>query len=178
MDEGRIGLSSEVAQARVGSGVPIVVLGCRPVHGSLGELRGALGRRVNAARERWRRGGTWLLVSGGRTWDGVVEADAMRDALVRLGVPGSSIVRERCSLTTRDNARRSAALLQRLGVGTLTLVTCAWHMRRASAFFRCEGLAVEALPVDGPPVTSSQHCVRSGHEWLSMWLHAGGERGG
>jgi uncharacterized SAM-binding protein YcdF (DUF218 family) len=111
-----------------------------------------------------------VIVSGGRTWGGVVEADAMRDELVRGGVPAATVVRERCSLTTRDNARLTARLLGRFGADGLTLVTCEWHMPRASALFRREGLVVAARPVPSPSAPPLARCYRAGHEWVSATL--------
>jgi uncharacterized SAM-binding protein YcdF (DUF218 family) len=95
----------------------------------------------------------------------------MAEELVSSGVPPKSIVRERCSLTTPDNARLSGRLLRRLGATRLTLVTCAWHMARAAELFRQEGLEVDLLPAgapDGPPLV---RWYRAGHEWVSMRLH-------
>jgi uncharacterized SAM-binding protein YcdF (DUF218 family) len=101
----------------------------------------------------------------------VVEADAMREELVRSGVASSRVVRERCSLTTWDNARLSAALLRRFGVGRITLVTCEWHIARAAAFFRGEGLSVDPLPVTSPSIPPLARWVRTSHEWVSLRLH-------
>ena len=97
-----------------------MVLGCgfRAAPGG-GIAEGALGRRVAAAARAYReRGepGVPVVASGGRRWDGVTEADAMAAELERLGVPAEAIVRERCSLSTRDNARFSAAALARRGI--------------------------------------------------------------
>jgi uncharacterized SAM-binding protein YcdF (DUF218 family) len=102
----------------------------------------------------------------------MVEADAMADDLVRAGVSQRSIVRERCSLTTPDNARLSGRLLRRLGARRITLVTCEWHMARAAQLFRQEGLEVDALPATTPEVTTLVRWYRAGHEWASARLHA------
>ena len=105
-------------------------------------------------------------------WDGEIEADAMADELVLAGVPRGAIVRERCSLTTRDNARFSAALLGRLGVDRVTVVTCDWHLPRAAQFFRAEGLAVEGVAAVAPRAPSVKRWVRGGHEWVSSHVDA------
>jgi uncharacterized SAM-binding protein YcdF (DUF218 family) len=102
----------------------------------------------------------------------VVEADAMRDDLVRAGVPAASVVRERCSLTTDDNARFVVALLRRLEVARITLVTCDWHMPRAAALFRQQGVSVEVIPVASPAVGPLTRWYRAGHEWVSARMHA------
>ena len=128
----------------------IVVLGCRVVWTG-GQLEGAAGRRVSAAAEAFGREKCPVIVaSGGRVWDEVVEADAMCDALVRLGVPKERVVRERCSHTTRGNARFTSALLSRMGIEQVLLVTCDWHTARASAVFREYGVRLEVSPAPSP----------------------------
>jgi uncharacterized SAM-binding protein YcdF (DUF218 family) len=137
----------------------IVALGCRVTHDAEGRLAGALGRRVHVAAQEYERraarGGAALVVvaSGGRRWDGEVEADAMARELVVLGVPEGAIVRERLSLSTPDNARFAAEALSRRGIGRATVVTCAWHLPRAEALFRRSGLQVDGVGagVDGAP---------------------------
>jgi uncharacterized SAM-binding protein YcdF (DUF218 family) len=56
---------------------------------------------------------------------------------------------EPASKTTWENAAFSAAMLRREGIGTVLLVTHAWHMRRALIAFRAVGLT--ALPAPLPP---------------------------
>ena len=97
----------------------------------------------------------------------------MREELLRAGVPSSQVVRERCSLTTRDNARLTASILRRFEPGVVTLVTCEWHMRRAAALFRREGLVVDLLAVPSPPAAPLARCYRAGHEWVSATLDVG-----
>jgi uncharacterized SAM-binding protein YcdF (DUF218 family) len=145
----------------------IVVLGCRVVLGASHEpLRlqpSALQRRVEMGARTYRtylaRGDarTVVVVSGGRRWGDVVEADAMAQELVARGVPERAIVRERCSLSTRENAHFTAEVLARRGTRGATLVTCSWHMARALAVFSLAGLEVEAVAArDGeqPPWSS------------------------
>jgi uncharacterized SAM-binding protein YcdF (DUF218 family) len=137
------------------SDVTIVVLGCRP--GRAGVLRGAAKRRVDTAARRFHElGGVATIVcSGGRAWEGLVEADAFARGLVEAGVPSSRIVRERCSMSTVDNARYATALWARRALGayedrTVFLVTCEWHMRRAKKHFASEGLEVIGVPAKRP----------------------------
>lgn len=54
--------------------------------------------------------------------------------------------REERSTNTMENARFSAALLRREGIGRVLLVTHGWHMRRALAAFRASGLTVLPAP--------------------------------
>ena len=103
-------------------------------------------------------------MSGGSTWNGVVEADAMADELVLGGVPRDAIVRDRLSLTTRDNARYSAIALKRRGHDAALLVTCAWHLPRATHAFEREGIRVVGHPVSGPEITLPKRLWRSWRE--------------
>jgi len=129
----------------------VVVLGCALGRDeSSGKLAGALGRRVRQAAGEWERTRgereedrpRVIIVSGGRAWDGEVEADAMEEGLVALGVPRALVVRERASLDTRDNARFTAALCARRGIGRVAIVTCGWHLSRARLHFEAVGLEV------------------------------------
>ena len=131
--------------------IALVVLGCvvRRSGGHVtGLADGALRRRVVRAAREWPGAGDRaevppvVIASGGRAWEGIVEADAMADALVALGVPAGAVVRERASFTTRENALFTAALCARRGIGKVALVTCVWHLRRASKLFEAHGLEV------------------------------------
>jgi uncharacterized SAM-binding protein YcdF (DUF218 family) len=146
----------------------IVVLGCRVAWTERGQLEGALGRRVRAAAEAFEREKCAVLIaSGGRVWDEVVEADAMGDAIVRLGIPKERVLRERCSHTTRGNAQFTSALLLRIGIDEIVLVTCDWHTPRASALFRRFGIRIERVPAPSPPARLLTRAWRWGRERLA-----------
>ena len=144
----------------------VCVLGCRS--GSA-----ALARRAEAAAETYRaRGATLAVACGGRSWAGIVEADELSRRLVAGGVPEATVVRERCSLDTRDNARFAAALLRRRGLSRVILVTCSWHLPRAERAFRAAGLEVEGVGVEPPSATLLQRLYRRERERLSSWNDA------
>ncbi len=144
----------------------VVILGCRVRRAPDGGLDGALGRRVAAgaafARER---GATRIVVAGGKPWRGVIEADAMADALARQGLSG--VVRERRSWSTRQNAENTAMLL---GPCRVALVTCAWHMARASGLFCAHGFDVVPVPAHGPPPGFVRGALRWGKERFAAAL--------
>jgi uncharacterized SAM-binding protein YcdF (DUF218 family) len=160
----------------------IVVLGCRAVVDPSGRLApGALARRVDAASrlyldlaglDRTPRDPAMLVVaSGGRRWGNVVEADAMAHELRLRGVPEGAIVRERCSLTTRDNARFVAEALARNGSRAALVVTCSWHMPRALALFTRAGMEVEPFPASAEEGGSRRHRVwRWVREGFLTWV--------
>jgi cyclophilin family peptidyl-prolyl cis-trans isomerase/uncharacterized SAM-binding protein YcdF (DUF218 family) len=132
----------------------VVVLGCRIASDAGASLGGAAGRRARAAAAAARaRGAAVVVAAGGRAWacpGGArrVEADALAEELVRAGVDRGAVVRERRSRNTRENARFAARMLADRGVTRAVLVTCAWHMPRAAALFRAEGLEVEVWAAD------------------------------
>lgn len=84
-------------------------------------------------------GGAWPL-------DRVPESELMRVVMAEYGVP----VRwtESTSLTTWDNAYNLAELLHVQGVLNITLVTQAFHMRRAQTVFENAGFQVLPAPTD------------------------------
>jgi cyclophilin family peptidyl-prolyl cis-trans isomerase/uncharacterized SAM-binding protein YcdF (DUF218 family) len=157
----------------------IVVLGCGVALDGWGHLRpGALGGRLDAAARLYAaRGGkrTLVVVSGGRRWKGGVEADVMARELARRGVPEPAIVRERCSLSTRENARFSRDLLVRGARGgePVALVTCDWHMPRASALFRRAGFVVEPVPATGRSTPWRTRAWQRVRERVLRWLVLG-----
>jgi uncharacterized SAM-binding protein YcdF (DUF218 family) len=75
-----------------------------------------------------------------------VGADDMRDLLVELGVPPQSLLLERDSRTTYENAVNCARILREKGLTHILLVTSALHLKRATALFRHQGLDVTPVP--------------------------------
>jgi uncharacterized SAM-binding protein YcdF (DUF218 family) len=110
-----------------------------------------------------------VIASGGRRWSTVVEADAIARELTRLGVPARLVVRERSSLSTRDNARFAAAALARRGIARATVVTCAWHLPRAVALFRREGMEVDGFAVNPGSSPWARRLWRWGRERVLTW---------
>ncbi len=147
----------------------LVLLGCRI--GRNGALLGAARRRAARAAEAWREGcAPVIVVSGGRRWGGVTEADALRHQLLSDGVPDRALVLERQSLSTRENARYTADLLRTRSATRIGVVSCDWHLPRAVSAFRRHGLDAVGLPAESPPVGRLQHWYRHGRERLSWVL--------
>ncbi len=145
----------------------IVVVGA-PLAAS-GGLSSVGEERVRAGVDLWRRGLAPLLcMSGGgpgRIRDGAArEADVMAARARELGVPETALRVERDSLSTADNARRSAALLAADGCHRVWLVSQPFHTRRARLWFRRAGF--EALAwYDDDSVQFSR--PRSGLAWVA-----------
>lgn len=103
--------------------------------------------RMRAAAALHRRSGLPLLVTGGALGehDPPVAVLMARSFAEDFGVPVRWV--EPAAMDTRDNAELSAALLRREGIGTVHVVTHAWHMRRALAAFARAGLVGVPAPV-------------------------------
>lgn len=126
----------------------ICVLGCRP--GSA-----ALARRARAARDAFvSKQATLIVTCGGADAKGRVEADELARMLADGGIPDDAILRERTSRDTRENALHAKKLLDARGVTKIVLVTCSWHLPRATKLFARAGLRV-VEGVGAPPPNPS-----------------------
>jgi uncharacterized SAM-binding protein YcdF (DUF218 family) len=122
--------------------------------GPLTLMRLRYGARVQVAT------GLPVLVSGGTLPTGSVPvAEAMRAILAdEFHLP--EVWAEDRSQDTWENARYSAEILGRQGVGRVLLVTHAWHMDRSRAAFERAGLEVVPAPTG--------FTERPGLEWGNM----------
>ncbi len=125
-----------------------------------------------------------IVATGGGKENGDTEAGLMRDILGVMGVPADAVVLENKSLNTYDNARFTAPLLREHRWDKVLLVTSAFHMRRAVATFRAEGIEVIAAPTDhqtGPVMPALGDWLPSHtglnlttyalHEWLGYQVY-------
>jgi uncharacterized SAM-binding protein YcdF (DUF218 family) len=145
----------------------LVLLGCRVAREG---LPGPAARRVARAAAAYHEGqSARIVVSGGRAWAGLVEADVLAAALEAQGVPRSALMLERASLSTLENARWSAPLLAEFGARTVGIVSCDWHLARALWCFRRAGVTAEAVPAPSPPVPALRRSLRGVKE-RGAWL--------
>jgi len=151
----------------------IVVLGHRPpldAHGLEYETRA----RVDRGLQLFLAGrAPWLLFSGGPSTEEAIEADVMAQYAAQHGARASSILRERASTDTIENARMSVALLRdRLALSRrprVVLVTSDYHIDRASRLFRCAGAEVigEGVPLE---LTRAERKKRERSErWVKLY---------
>lgn len=96
---------------------------------------------------------------------GLSEGEITRRLMTDLGFPPDAFVYEERSRTTFENARYTAEAFG--GDGPWLLVTSAFHMPRAVAVFRAQGVEVLPYPVDWrAPKVDATRLVRSGAERL------------
>ena len=105
--------------------------------------------RTFAGLQLWQQRGTAseIIVSGGG-FGSVKEADLMAFILRQAGVPAESLLLERMSNTTAENAEGVHVLMAEHADKHIYLVTSALHMPRARATFESAGMIVCPWPVD------------------------------
>jgi uncharacterized SAM-binding protein YcdF (DUF218 family)/lysophospholipase L1-like esterase len=124
----------------------IVVLGAGVIGPCVPNDNGV--RRVLHGARLWREGrARTLLITGGTAEGPCPVAAAMARLAMDIGIPESNIVIESVSLSTHENAQRSATVLRGLGIRRVLLVTDMLHMPRAQASFEHYGLDVQRSPV-------------------------------
>ena len=103
-------------------------------------------RSVYAVRA-WREGG-WrvVLISGGSSSGVEPAAERMGEFMMSQGIPVSLIRAETESHSTRENALKSKAILDKLP-GRKVLMTSDYHMFRATRVFRKAGIEIEPRPL-------------------------------
>lgn len=147
----------------------LVLLGCRVVGPAA--LSPTSERRAQAALQAFRDGrSSHILTCGGKAWAGVREADALCAYLIEREVPIGAVERELWSHSTRQNAHYAAQVLLPRGMRRVGLVTCDWHMPRATRCFEGAGFEVEPFPALTPPTPLGVTLKRELRERLAFAL--------
>lgn len=125
-----------------------------------------------------------ILVSGGVIRPGAPSLASLMTRSLREDFGLSPRWQEDRSRDTWQNAADTAAIMRQAGVGTVYLVTHAWHMRRALIAFRAAGLRAVAAPVEidrrpGPEletllprISAWRESYYALHEWLGCAWYA------
>lgn len=100
-------------------------------------------RRIDAAAALWHEGkASWLLVSGDNRHKDYNEPAAMRQALMRKGVPSSAIFCDYAGFTTLDSVVRARDVF---GEDRIIIVSQAFHNQRAIYLAQHYGIDAIAL---------------------------------
>lgn len=103
-----------------------------------------------------------LLIFAGAAKDktGPSNAEVMKRQAVASGVPANAILTEETSVNTSENADNVKRIIDDRGIGSVIVVTSAYHQRRAGLEFgRAAG---ESVKVFNKPVQSDQ-------QWSPLW---------
>jgi uncharacterized SAM-binding protein YcdF (DUF218 family) len=166
----------------------VIVLGgglAQPAH------MGPTGDRVTQAARLWHANKVQAVIvsSGNLPWEppeSVAEADLAVELLQGYGVPPSSIIVDRKSRNTRENAINVAVIWRERHFHSGLLVTSATHMPRALASFRKVGLDMTPWPADFrghsyplvnsifdllPDASALQKTTTAIKEWLGLTVY-------
>ena len=135
------------AEANNAQAVVLLSAGSRTVRAAGGRLtmitQPTALRALETARVYQLLGDPVVIVSGGVTDPApgsLPESEAMRLAMIALGVPAERIVGESESKNTHDEAVVLKRMLRERGIVRFVLVTSPLHMRRSLATFASQGL--------------------------------------
>ncbi len=103
-----------------------------------------------------------LLVFSGAAADkaGPSNAEAMKRQALDAGVPAAAILLDETSQTTKQNADNSIALFTQRHIGSVILVTSAYHQRRAGLEFGQRA---------GGTIKIVNHPVSTDNQWSALW---------
>jgi SanA protein len=109
---------------------------------------------------------TRILASGGYTAGRFSEPEAIRDELVRRGVPADAVELDH----TGTNTRATIATLRRLGIDGAVAVSSPYHLPRIAAEARRQGVALttSAAPKAGGRRRYLRHTLR---EIPAIWWY-------
>ncbi len=125
-----------------------------------------LSRVAEAVREYERGVAPRLILSGGSTDHGYVEAQVMARAAEALGVPASSIFPEPEALDTIHNACNSTRIMKDHGWRSAEVVSSPSHLPRAGLIFSREPLEWHLHPA--PPLEPQSVFAHDGTEALEI----------
>lgn len=148
----------------------IIVLGAQVKED--GTLSLQLQWRLDAAVKAWQARPCWIVTCGARgSNEPIEEAYAMRDYLIRQGIPAQWILTDAESYNTRQNIDNAVALLADKDVQRVAIVTSDYHVPRAMALAEDAGLEATGIPAPtklGLRFWLKNH-GREGLAWIKYW---------
>lgn len=146
----------------------IVVLGAQVK--ADGSLSLQLQWRLDAALEAWEKRNVSIVTCGAQgSNEPAPEAYVMRDYLVAKGVPEDMILTDAESFNTRQNIHHAAELLQRQEIASVLIVTSDYHLPRAMALAKDEGLVATGLGAETLPQYWIKNYGRESLAWIKYW---------
>ena len=151
----------------------IVVLGAGVSRGCTPDFH-SVRRTVHAARLFRQGRAPVILFTGGRPpHRSCAIADAMAGLARELGVPAESILVERVSSTTWENAVEASKILGPRGIRKVLLISDSLHMRRGEACLRRFGFDVlrDAVPTEIAYYDGADLMKDAIHEYVGFWYY-------
>ena len=126
--------------------------------------------RLQAALDAYRAAPALVVVSGGKGSDEPrPEGEVMRDWLVANGVPEQDILVDNKSTNTNQNIRHAASLLADKDVKQVCVITSDYHLPRALAIARDEGLLVSGIGSPCKQEYWAKNHFREALAWVKYW---------
>ncbi len=148
-----------------------IVLGAAQWNGSPSPV---LRARLDHAFELYRRGlvGQIILTGGVGQGDTVSEAAAGKEYLVQRGLPAEVLLTEETGTTTFESMEHAAELARLNAVGSVLVVSDAFHMLRSLKIARDLGLTAYGAPTPTSPIAGNRleearFIVREGWAYLA-----------
>lgn len=116
-----------------------------------------------------------VIVGGNGTFknDDIQEAEFLRNYLLNTGLDSADVLIESQSRNTYENALHAAGMFElQSNRSSFLLITSAYHLRRAGACFRKQGLETTLYATDrmaGPRKCGLSHCLLPSAETLFRW---------
>lgn len=149
-----------------------LVLGCAP-HMASGRINHYFLYRLQAAAELWKTGKIRvLIVSGDNSLKNYNEPQAMKDALIELGVPADRIICDYAGLRTLDSVVRAREIFH---ADRIVIVSQEYHNARAlalSSHYDIDAVALNARNIVGPARRANWLRERAAriNMLLDLWL--------
>lgn len=131
-----------------------------------------LGYRLETALKAYNENPCIIVTCGAKGSDEpMAEADFMKDWLVEKGVPEEMILTENSSFNTRENIENAIALLKDRGTTKALIVTSDYHLPRAMALAKDQGMAATGLgsPCKNDIMNWSRNHFRETLAWCKYW---------
>lgn len=126
--------------------------------------------RLDAAYKAWEKSPCPIVTCGAQGGDEPApEGVVMKDYLIGLGVPPEQVLVDDASFNTRQNIRQAAALLEDRGAETVLIVTSDYHLPRAMALAKDEGLQATGLGSPTKPEYWIKNHAREALSWMKYW---------
>lgn len=147
----------------------IIVLGAQILLS--GEPNTQLEWRLDAAFEAWSLKQVPVVVCGAQGHDEPMpEATAMKNYLVRKGIPAEMIYEDPASYNTNQNLRNAAEILDRLTrIRKVLIVTSDYHVARAMALAGDLGFEAAGLGSPCKPEYWLKNHTREALAWVKYW---------
>ena len=154
----------------VGEYDAIIVLGAQVKPD--GTLSLQLQWRVDAAARAWKERNCLIVVCGAQGHnEPATEASVMKAELIRQGVEEDSILMDDKSFNTKQNIRNAIQLMEGKSVQRVLIVTSDYHLPRAMAIARDNGLDPlgAGSPCRSEPKFWLKNHMREALSWVKYW---------